>query len=359
MTNERQTTPSREQGREGASPPGHRAQGFPEGRGRGGRGGRSHRVRRRSRRLGKRPSSGRTGCPGRHLGDPARTRLRPRPPPRRPAHRQRSDRLRRGRRHGHRARPQPGAHRRVRGHSRLRHPRGPCGASGRPRRGGGTPPARPLHERRDRLRAPLRRGRPRPRLHRDPLALARPHLRRGHGERQARGHRGPRRVHHRRLLATRGDRRAHRPSLRDDGERQLRARRTALPQPCAAGPAGRGPTRRVRIPARPARHQVRRRRRGTLAPRPLLDPKRQPLPHARARSGRQLHGHQPRGPVRLPRLHEQSLARTPGMGGRQLPGRPPQARRDLRAGRRERQPHPDGSRKDHLRRPRHESPPPL
>ena len=82
------------------------------------------------------------------------------------------------------------------------------------------------------------------------------------------------------------DRRADRPPLRDDGERQLRARRAALPEPGPAGVPRRDPARRVRVSARPPRHQVRRRRRGTLAPRSLLDPERQPLSHARARSGR-------------------------------------------------------------------------
>ena len=53
---------------------------------------------------------------------------------------------------------------------------------------------------------------------------------------------------------------------------------TALPEPRPPGPARRDPPRRVRVSPRPPRHQVRRRRRGTLAPRPLLDPERQPLP---------------------------------------------------------------------------------
>ena len=71
------------------------------------------------------------------------------------------------------------------------------------------------------------------------------------------------------------------------------------------------------------------------------------------------HGHQPRRPVRAPGLDEQPVARPAGVCHRELPRGPRQARRDLRARRRERQPHPNRHGQDHLRGPRHQPPAPL
>ena len=202
---------------------------------------------------------------GNHRGYPAGTGSSTRSAPRRPAPRPGAHRFRRRGRNGDRARAQPRAHRRVRHHRRLRRRGGPRRAGRRHRRGCGAPPPGPLHPRGARLRAPVRRGGPRPGLHRHPLALARTGVRRCHGEREARGHRGARRLQAGGLLAARGDGRAHPPPLRHDGERELRPAGTPLPQPGAPRAARRDPARRVRLPARPARDQVRRRGRGTVA----------------------------------------------------------------------------------------------
>ena len=229
-----------------------RSAGIPQdGSGGAGRGG-GFGLRNARRRTG--DSTERSGGPVRDRGRPARTRCTAPPAPLRPTHRTGAYRVRGRRRDGHGPRPQSGPHRRLRDHRGLRHPGRARRARRRPHRGGGTPPPHALHRRRDRLRAPLRRRGPRPGLQRHPVALARPHLCRRHGERQARGHRGSGRVHAGGLLGAGRDRRAHQPPLHHDGERQLRACRAALPEPRAARVAGRDPPRRVRLPARPARH---------------------------------------------------------------------------------------------------------
>jgi hypothetical protein len=55
-------------------------------------------------------------------------------------------------------------------------------------------------------------------------------------------------------------------------------------------------------------------RRGAVAARVVVEAERQPLPHPRPRSDRQLHGHQPRRSLRLPRVDERPVARPPELG---------------------------------------------
>ena len=174
------------------------------------------------------------------------------------------------------------------------------GRRGRPE-GTGRLLARPA-----RLRAALRHPGRRPRLQRDAVGMARPGLRRGDEERQARRHRGAGGDDARRLLAARRARREAPQALRDDGELQLRPFGDAGLQHGPAGPVRRGPARRGRLPARPARDQVRQSRRRPVAARVGVEGERQPLSDARPRPGRQLHGHQPRRSLRLPGLDERA-----------------------------------------------------
>ena len=108
-----------------------------------------------------------------------------------------------------------------------------------------------------RLRAALRQPGRRSRLQRDAVGMARPRLRRGDEERQAHGRRGAGGDDARRLLGAGRTGREAPQALRDDGELQLRPFGDAGLQHGAAGPVRRGPARRGRLPARPARDQVR------------------------------------------------------------------------------------------------------
>ena len=107
--------------------------------------------------------------------------------------------------------------------------------------------------------------RPRPGHDRHPLGVARPGLRRGHEERQARRDRGPGGHDPRRLLEARRDGREDRQALPDDGELLLRPDRADDPEPRPARGAGRDPARRGRLPPRPPRGQVLQGRRGAVA----------------------------------------------------------------------------------------------
>ena len=78
----------------------------------------------------------------------------------------------------------------------------------------------------------------------------------------------------------------------------------------------RDPARRVRLPPRPARHQVRGSQRGAVAPRARDPAQRQPLPDARPRPHRQLHGHRSRRPLRVSGVDVEPVARPAGVCGR-------------------------------------------
>ena len=87
-------------------------------------------------------------------------------------------------------------------------------------------------------------------------------------------------------------------------------------------------------------HQVRERGRRPVAPRLGDEAQRQPLSHARPRARRQLHGHQPRRPLRLSRVDERPVARAAGLGARALSRGRAAAGGEVRARRRQRLAHP-------------------
>ena len=171
-----------------------------------------------------------------------------------------------------------------------------------------------LHAWSPRLRADVRDRRSRPRLQRDPMGVARAGDAGRDEERQTHRHRGAGGHDARRLLGDgRGGREAQ-EALRDDGELQLRPHGDDGLQHGPAGPLRRDPPRRRRLSARPARDQVRRPQRRTLAPRLVDEARRQPLSHARPGPGRELPGHQSRRSLRLPGLDERPVARTAELG---------------------------------------------
>ena len=89
-------------------------------------------------------------------------------------------------------------------------------------------------------------------------------------------------------------------------------------------------------------HQVREPERRAVAAGLVDEARRQSVSDARPRPDRQLPRHQPRRPVRLPRVDERPVARPAGLGGRALSGRRARAAREVRARRRQHQPDQDG-----------------
>ena len=157
--------------------------------------------------------------------------------------------------------------------------------------------------------ADVRNGRTRSGNDRHALGVARAGLRRRHEKRQTCRNRGPGGHEHRRLLEARRDGREVRKTLPDDGKLLLRPHRADDAEHGPQGLVGRNPSCRGRLPARPARRQVRQPRRGALAPGMVGKVQRQPLPDARFGPRRTMHEHQPRRRLRLSRFDEQSLAR--------------------------------------------------
>ena len=133
-------------------------------------------------------------------------------------------------------------------------------------------------------------------------------------ERQARVRRSAGRHHHRRLLEAGGYLGEDAPPLPDAGELLLRLHRADGAEHDPRRPVRRSALRRRRLPARPAPPAVRGPERRLVAPLPAHQTERQSVSHARAGTGGQLHGHQPRRPLRLPGVDElaASAAWTPG-----------------------------------------------
>ena len=147
----------------------------------------------------------------------------------------------------------PARDRGRRGQGRVRRP---CPSGRRARRTpvekAGQDAAGGLREGRPGLRGPVPARRPRPRLRRDALELARADGARRHGGRQHAAVEVPGRRHPRGVLAARGRLRADAPALRDARELLLRLERDAGAEPRPGGGAGRAHPRRVRLHPRPA-----------------------------------------------------------------------------------------------------------
>ena len=165
------------------------------------------------------------------------------------------------------------------------------------------------------LEARLRDGRRGRGVQRHALAPARADRVVRHGARQGRAERSARLPLDRRVLEAGGDERAHADALHDARELLLRRIRDGDVQHGQAGRVRGDRPRRGRLHPRPARPAVRqplplarrtsRRREGRasrLGARLLLEAFRQLVPDARPRARGEVHGHQPRRQLRLPRV---------------------------------------------------------
>ena len=145
----------------------------------------------------------------------------------------------------------------------------------------------------------------------------------GDAQRQARGRGVPHRAAPGPAVGAGRSLRAHPQTLHAAGELLLRQERDAGAADGARGPVRRSAARRRRLQPRSARPDVRPRvLRGPMAPAVAHPAARRPLPQPRVRSGRQLHGRQPRRPrrtdlqLRHPRARPRRLPQGAHAGGR-------------------------------------------
>ena len=170
-----------------------------------------------------------------------------------------------------------------------------------------------------RFQADVRDRGPRPGHDRDALGVARPGLRRGHEERQARRDRGPgghvASTTAGQLVETAEKTGKHCQMMENCCYDRIELMTLNLVR---QGRAGRGPPRRGGLSPRPARGQVLQGGRGAVAAGLGPEAQRQPLSDPRPRPGRPVHEHQPRRRLRFPRLDEQPDARPARIRGREV-----------------------------------------